>query len=113
MGETGIDESRQRVYGISNMRNTVRSNDNPVKSYIFNVTIEKDKFEDGHKAYHASCPALTGCHTWGKSYEEALANIREAVELYVEDLIEAGEQIPTDSKKGVIVCSNPAVVVNV
>lgn len=94
------------------MRNTVRSND-AVKSYIFNVTIEKDKFEDGHKAYHAFCPALKGCHTWGESYEEALANIREAVELYVEDLIEAGEQIPIDSKKGVTVCSTPAVVVNV
>jgi len=41
-------------------------------------------------AYHAFCPALKGCHTWRHSPEEALANIREAAELYVEDLIEAG-----------------------
>jgi predicted RNase H-like HicB family nuclease len=30
------------------------------------------------------CPALKGCHTWGRTYDEALANIREEVELYVE-----------------------------
>ena len=84
-----------------------------VKSYIFNVIIEEDEFEDGQKAFHASCPALKGCHTWGHTYEEALATIREAVELYVEDLIEAGEQLPADSEEGVVVSSTPAVVVNV
>ena len=42
----------------------------------------------------ASCPALKGCHSWGRSYEEALSNIREAIDLYVQDLLEAGEAIP-------------------
>jgi len=42
--------------------------------------------ETGEKAYHAYCPALKGCHTWGRTYDEALANVREAVELYVDDL---------------------------
>jgi predicted RNase H-like HicB family nuclease len=88
-------------------------NDIKVKSYIFNVIIEEDEFEDGQKAFHASCPALKGCHTWGHTYEEALANIREAVELYVEDLIDAGEQLPAHSEEGVVVSSTPAVVVNV
>ena len=58
---------------------------------MFRVVIEEDRFEDGKIAYHAFCPALKGCHTWGHSPEEALANIREAAELYVEDLIEAGD----------------------
>jgi predicted RNase H-like HicB family nuclease len=83
------------------------------KTYIFDVTIEQDEFEDGQRAYHASCPALKGCHSWGHTYEEALANVREAVELYVEDMIESGEQIPVGSRKGVVVRSTPAVVVNV
>jgi predicted RNase H-like HicB family nuclease len=57
-----------------------------VKSHIFKVVIEEDSFENGVRAYHAYCPALRGCHTWGHTPEEALTNIGEAVELYVEDL---------------------------
>lgn len=84
-----------------------------MKSYIFSVVIEEDAFEDGRKAYHAYCPALKGCHTWGHTYEEALANIREAVELYVDDLIETGEDIPVHHEKGVMKLDTPSVVVNV
>ncbi len=29
---------------------------------------------------------------WGSTREEALANIREAIDLYVEDLLEVGRQ---------------------
>ena len=61
-----------------------------MKSYILRVVIEEDELESGGGAYHAYCPALKGCHTWGYTYQEALASIREAVELYIEDLIEAG-----------------------
>jgi len=67
-----------------------------VKSYVFRLVVKEDAFEDGRKAFHASCPALKGCHTWGHTYDEALANIKEAVELYVEDLIESGQAIPVD-----------------
>jgi predicted RNase H-like HicB family nuclease len=56
---------------------------------VLRVILEKDRFENGFPAYHAFCPALNGCHTWGHSREEALANIREAAKLYVEDLIDA------------------------
>lgn len=81
-----------------------------MKSYIFEVAIEEDKFEDGRKAYHAYCPALPGCHTSGHTYEEA--NIKEAVELYVEDLRESGKPIPVDSTKGTEERPTPSVAVN-
>ncbi len=84
-----------------------------VKSYVFKVVIEEDAFEDGQKAFKASCPALKGCHSWGHTYDEALANIREAVELYVEDLKEAGEPIPSDPHQGVVEVQSPSVLVNV
>jgi predicted RNase H-like HicB family nuclease len=84
-----------------------------MKSYVFKVLVEADKFEDGRPAWHASCPALKGCHTWGHTYEEALANVREAVELYVQDLREAGEPIPVDAEEGTIELPVPAVAVNV
>jgi len=48
--------------------------------------IEKD--EDGFFAY---CPDLPGCHSQGGTFEEALANIREAAELYLEVLDEGEE----------------------
>src|SRR5882724_9286624 len=64
------------------------------KSYIFRVIVEEDLLENGRQAYHAYCPALKGCHTWGHTSTEALANIREAVELYIEDLLQTGAAIP-------------------
>lgn len=41
-----------------------------------------------------------------------LANIREATELYVEDLIDAGDPIPDNPQDGTIVIPAPAVVVS-
>ena len=45
------------------------------------VIIEKDEH-----GYYAWCPELKGCQSQGSSLEEALANIREAIELYLETL---------------------------
>jgi len=45
-----------------------------------------------------------GCHTWGHTHDEALANLREAIDLYVQDLIEAGEEIPVN--QGTMNCRN-------
>jgi predicted RNase H-like HicB family nuclease len=45
------------------------------------VVIEKDEH-----GYYAWCPELKGCQSQGASIEEALANIREAIEIYVETL---------------------------
>ncbi|MBI4322086.1 MAG: type II toxin-antitoxin system HicB family antitoxin [Chloroflexi bacterium] len=84
-----------------------------MKSYVFKVIIEEDKFENGGNAYHAYSPALKGCHTWGHTYQEALANIQEAVSLYIEDLIEAGEPIPEEPAGTVVKLDAPAVAVNV
>jgi predicted RNase H-like HicB family nuclease len=55
--------------------------------YFHNMTckltaiIEQDK--EGVFAY---CPELKGCHTQGDTVEEALTNLREAAELYLETL---------------------------
>jgi len=48
--------------------------------------------EDGYIV--AECPSLPGCISQGKTEEEALANIREAIELWIEDAQEHGEPIP-------------------
>ena len=46
-----------------------------------NVVIEKDDY-----GYYAFCPEMKGCHSQGDSLDEVLANIKEAVELYLETL---------------------------
>jgi predicted RNase H-like HicB family nuclease len=39
------------------------------------------------------CPALQGCYSQGDIYEEALENIKDAIRLHLEDIIESGEVI--------------------
>ena len=46
-----------------------------------NVIIEKDKY-----GYFAFCPELKGCQSQGDSLEQALENIKEAIQLYLETL---------------------------
>ena len=41
-------------------------------------------------------PSLPGCVTQGDTLEEALANVREAIDLYIEVLIEDREPVPED-----------------
>ena len=45
------------------------------------IIVETD--EDG--IFIVSCPQFKGCHTFGKTIDEALARIREAIELCMED----------------------------
>jgi len=45
------------------------------------VVIEQDE----HGSY-AWCPELKGCQSQGKTIEETLVNIREAIELFLETL---------------------------
>lgn len=63
---------------------------------LVNAVIEKDK--DG---YFAFVPSLQGCVSQGENYEEALKNIKEAVELYLETL-EADELAFLSKKNAVI-----------
>jgi predicted RNase H-like HicB family nuclease len=44
------------------------------------------------------CPVLPGCTTQGETYDEAITNIREAIELVVEDMRESGEAIPQGAR---------------
>jgi antitoxin HicB len=58
----------------------------------YTVVLERES--DG--GYVVSVPALPGCVSQGDDRDEALANIREAIELYVEDCREAGDPVPVD-----------------
>ena len=62
------------------------------KARRFTVIFEKE--EEG--GYHVFCPTLPGCHTQSEIIEEGIQNIREAIELYVESLIEDGLPVPEE-----------------
>lgn len=51
------------------------------KNKKFPVVVEKD--EDGFYIVH--CTVLNGCYTQGKTLDEALKNIREVIELCLEE----------------------------
>lgn len=63
-------------------------------TYHFPVVIERDP--DGYSGF---CPSLQGCYTQGTTYEEVLANLKDAICLHVEDRLEAGEDIPQPAKR--------------
>lgn len=53
-------------------------------------------FRDESGGWVVECPSLPGCISQGDTRHEALANIREAIELYVEVLREDGKPIPKE-----------------
>jgi predicted RNase H-like HicB family nuclease len=45
------------------------------------IIVELD--EDGY--YIVSCPLFKGCHTYGKTIDEALENIKEVIQMCLEE----------------------------
>ena len=54
------------------------------------VVIHKDKNSD----YGVSVPDISGCYSAGKTYDEALTNVIEAIECHLEGLLMDNESIP-------------------
>ncbi|MXY47070.1 MAG: type II toxin-antitoxin system HicB family antitoxin [Chloroflexi bacterium] len=56
----------------------------------FLITLEND--DDGFIV--ASCPALPGCHSQGRNRKEAIGNITESIQAYIESMVKHGERVP-------------------
>lgn len=65
---------------------------------VFQYTAVFEPEEVG--GYSVTIPALPGCISQGETFEEALKNIKEAAELYLEDLKEG--EIPREEKPIVV-----------
>lgn len=66
-----------------------------VETVNYTVVIEKGR-ESG---YVASVPVLRGCVSQGETRDEALRNVREAIEAYVDALLEDDLPLPTEEGK--------------
>ena len=61
----------------------------------FNVTMERD--EDG--VWVTECPAIPGCVSQGKTRQQALDNIKEAITLCLEVRAEKGLPLTVETRQ--------------
>jgi predicted RNase H-like HicB family nuclease len=48
--------------------------------------------QDAEGIYIVSCPLFQGCRSYGKTIDEALSNIQEAIELCLEEQSHGGQE---------------------
>ena len=63
-----------------------------MKQRTYRILLNKEP-EGG---FTVTVPTLPGCITYGETMDEAIANAKEAVELFLESLTAHGEPIPTE-----------------
>lgn len=64
-----------------------------MKVLKYRIVLKKDPDEG---VYIVSVPTLPGCHTFGKTVEEAIEMAKEAIEGYIETLMDLGKEVPTE-----------------
>ena len=52
-----------------------------MRKQLISVVIEKDKH-----GYAATCPSIQGCYSQGSTYEQVIANIKDAIKLCLTDM---------------------------
>ena len=66
-----------------------------MKKKIYNFTVVIEKGEDGF--YVGSVPAIHGCHSQGRTIDNLMDNIKEAIEL----CLEVEKDVPTEQFVGI------------
>ena len=61
------------------------------------ITVTIDRDEDG--VWIAECPSIPGCVSQGDTRDEALANIREAIEFCIEVRAEKGMPLTIETRQ--------------
>ena len=76
------------------VRPVVCRGETEMKEYRYPVVIEYDPEDD---VYLADCPLIPGCYTDGKTYEEAVEKIKDAIRLCIESRLAVGDPVPLQS----------------
>jgi predicted RNase H-like HicB family nuclease len=76
------------------------------QEYRYNVFFEREG-----DIYVATVPALNFSSTYGKTLEEARANVREMVQVYLESLWEDGLDLPEPDAQGEVIAERIAVAI--
>ncbi|MCU0637743.1 MAG: type II toxin-antitoxin system HicB family antitoxin [Methanothrix sp.] len=64
-----------------------------MKTLNYRIRLERE--DEG--GYTVIVPTLAGCVTFGETVEEAIEMAKEAIEGYIETLMELGKDVPTDN----------------
>ena len=75
-----------------------------MSEHRYTILLHPDEEQGG---YTVTVPALPGCITEGDTIEEAIAMAKEAIQLYIESLIDDGEPVPEEHEH------TQAIVINV
>ena len=54
--------------------------------------------EEEEAGYTAIVPSLPGCISFGKTLDEAISMVKEAIDLYIASLLANNEPIPTEDR---------------
>ena len=65
------------------------------KRLTYNIQVERD--EDG--VYVVSVPALPGCLTQGRTFDEAMIMAQDAISAFIKTLARRGKRIPVERSK--------------
>jgi predicted RNase H-like HicB family nuclease len=64
------------------------------RCYVY--TVKLTPLAEG--GYGVTVPRLPGCHTWGKTYEDTVANAKEAIQCYIKALQKIGSPVPVENR---------------
>lgn len=68
-------------------------NSKQMKQLTYRILLNREP-EGG---YTVNVPSLPGCITYGETIDEAISMAREAIEIYIESLVEHNEPIPDEA----------------
>ena len=81
-------QNQRNLYKGNKLNHTKMVN----QKYFLDIVINKEKLSDGSIVYVAHCTTL-GIASQGKDIDEAIKNIKEAAELYLEEQPEKYEEL--------------------
>jgi len=82
--------------GVADYLRAIAVSGGPLVERTYTVVIHPGEADEG--GFWADVPALKGCHTQGDTYEETIANAREAIAGYLQMLMKLGEAIPVEKQ---------------
>ena len=89
--EVGRDDYSHSFVRAPGRTDARRSEETPVRPYT--VLLIPDN-EDG--GYVVKVPTLPGCVTQGETFEEAIENAKDVLEVWIEAALAAGEAVPEE-----------------
>jgi predicted RNase H-like HicB family nuclease len=69
-----------------------------MKKNVFEILVHEA--EDG--GYWAECPSIEGCYSQGETLDELQSNIKEAIELCLDELRAKNKRIPSSNRMFVL-----------